>query len=109
MTREENIAFIREKCIKANPIRQWCSDGEDRCETNTIRLADVLVALRAHDPQPFIFIDGDGLFCMGESDPWGDRQALWPPHDVTPPAWNIYKDDHTLQSDAMLLFIVGLL
>ena len=108
ITREQMIGDIRAACIKANPEKVWRihDDSEIGHMETTIRLADVLAALREVDGD--LGIDKDGLFIQPGKPKylggygWEDfAKGKWD----TPPVWNLYKDDLTQQSDETIRFI----
>src|SRR2546426_810952 len=93
MNREEKIAAIRQKCIEANPDREWV--------VQTIRLADVLLAIEKSDNDQVTFVDAAGFFYADYLQGNGIE-----PQDV---CWNLPKDDLNEQSEECLDFLAELL
>jgi hypothetical protein len=119
MTREQNIALIREKCIGANPetaSRNLSAETVDAhisggiCsvekESRVIRLADVLLAMDDNaDIAGDYSVETDGTL-MKRHPPKGMTDEYW---GYTKFRWNLRKDDLTEQSDECLSFLAQLL
>jgi hypothetical protein len=103
MTREQNLAEIREAVVEA-----LCAHGTRSEQVRyrasfdrEIRLADVLLAMDAADKNIYVhrtgaIIDFNAKQTLQQKDKWGA-------------VWNLRKDDVTLQSDPCVAFIAGLL
>lgn len=102
MTREQQLALIREKCIAVNPSRVWWSaDGPEEGNAaiwEPVRLADVLLAIGDRER---IHVGGRGRFFTFKGDDMRDM--------VGGRFWNLRKDDLTEQSDECLAFLAELL
>lgn len=88
MTREQQLELIRQKCIEANPERDWFTPIPQ-----PIRLADVLLAI-----PKYLAIGNTGQF-MDASDVLPDE----------PIYWNLRKDNLTEQGDECITFLAELL
>lgn len=109
MTREQNIAKIREACIKENPER-W--NNPDNYEPNRmgwdIRLADVLLAIdkalqakespQAKERELLLRIGTDGGFHQQHDIGYWRFEGCY---------WNLSHDSLTDQSDETISFIAS--
>lgn len=107
MTTQQQIDFIRQKCIEANPeinsgqfLQEWSIE-----EINTnprvavvrpIRLADVLLAIGKKTTHDF------GYYCC-------DNGVIAQTGSGAKANWNLRKDDLTEQSDECIIFLADLL
>jgi hypothetical protein len=113
MNKEEQINFIREKCIEANPEikRRFvfiCRHGEEYQQPDVIRLADVLLAtnnaVRNMAVQDFGALM---LFSVDEdtdSLDWNEVMV-----DGKRRHWNLRADDLRQQSEETINFLYDLL
>lgn len=113
MNHQEKLAFIRGKCVEANPgvvngSIGVCVNGtyvEKRKTTRTIHLADVLLAINQKDKEGFIYgVCSNGQFYHD----FGEQKA-WSEDGNTMIIWNLRKDDLNDQEPATIDFIYDLL
>ena len=108
MTREQNIALIREKCVAANSdierLVGYGRHGDKLIDDRPVRLADVLLAINYYEEvvknknswfdEPSNIIGGELILYITEA----GRMI-----------WNLRKDNLTEQSDETLEFLYNLL
>jgi hypothetical protein len=109
MTRDEQLAAIRQKCIAANPNILCCDvcgkEYQDSCFINhagqkmrrPIRLADVLLAMIAHSHYPKMETSGTALVFFAL-----DNETVLGTYDLR-------TDDLTQQSEETVAFIHSLI
>lgn len=93
-TNEQKIEAIREKCVAANPEKEWIL-GDERNYDAPARLADVLLAIK-------LSFDGGTLTGRLEE----TKQAI---HDLADFRWNLRVDDLSLQSPETINFLFEIL
>lgn len=99
--REGMIALIREKCVLANPKKDWnIAERTDGMWEEKVRLADVLLAICHADTKVSLMTGSSGVFYW-----WGNGKNMEP----TGNAWDLASDDLERQSDEFLEFACGLL
>lgn len=93
---------VRAAIIKANPTDpRW---NVIRADEEKVRLADVLVALRAIAHEG-LGIDTDGLWVI----PTKIFKSGWLQAAATYPVWDIYHDDLTQQREECIDFLYSVL
>ncbi len=110
MTNLQKIEVIRAKCIEANPEikkrRYAIGRGEDFYTSKyilpTIHIADVLVAIQHTPKTSKLVIDDYGVF-------WDMNTLKNSTLQEKSFAWNLLKDDLTLQSEETINFIYDLI
>lgn len=108
-----DIDFIREACIKANPElldrKIWGTHEENESdvwvEDNTIRLADVLLAMRETDQSWYVRCDGVFFKWEKFTEGGGGHHGV----ESTYIEWNLRTDDILKQPPETLKFLASLL